>query len=581
MSTIKKVDEYILKNRIGKGSFGEVYYTEKQGSNLPYATKKMSREKVEEPNYLKYFINEITILKGLFHKNIVRIECLKKTSHNYYIIMEYYDGGTLKQNFVKYKYQHEKPFNEKIVQHIMRQLVDTVNFLHSKQIVHRDLKLENILLNYNTKEAKDNIDVLHSELKLIDFGTATHISNEGLITTAIGSPLNMDPIILKKYMNTSNDLIPYDEKIDIWSLGIMCYYLLTGEYPFKAGALPDLLNEIEKGFIKIPISLSAEAVSFLLNILEYSSQKRFTAQQLSIHPFLTKYIGDFTPIDLKSVSNYIQNENLCINIKNNDEIKSIINNCINPNNSSKNLFSIKNNSNTFYSSNLSGGFGGSAPLHKINNNINFQLEQNYNNTVVPNPKINELILGIMNDPVIKNQKNLQDSLLFIYGNNNRNQSCPENIFSKNINPEQPQHPNMFTNKTCFTPTKEIKSIQDMSYANNNNNNQYHHSISAKMCSNLPKENFNGNIRGGSAKNVNETPKSFNLLGNKEGYMSNKYNSFQPQNLNYNRSYQQNYVGEIRNTMMFNNNNSNYQFFQPSFNNYSLQPSHLNNNINFK
>ena len=97
----------------------------------------------------------------------------------------------------------------------MRQLVDTVNFLHSKQIVHRDLKLENILLNYNTKEAKDNIDVLHSELKLIDFGTATHISNEGLITTAIGSPLNMDPIILKKYMNTSNDLIPYDEKIDL------------------------------------------------------------------------------------------------------------------------------------------------------------------------------------------------------------------------------------------------------------------------------------------------------------------------------------------------------------------------------
>ena len=156
MSKIKKVDEYILKNRIGKGAFGEVFYTEKQGSNLPYATKKMSREKVEEPNYLKYFINEITILKGLFHKNI---------------------------------------------EHIMRQLVDTVNFLHSKQIVHRDLKLENILLNYSTKEAKDNIDVLHSELKLIDFGTATHISNEGLITTAIGSPLNMDPIILKKYMN--------------------------------------------------------------------------------------------------------------------------------------------------------------------------------------------------------------------------------------------------------------------------------------------------------------------------------------------------------------------------------------------
>jgi len=141
------------------------------------------------------------------------------------------------------------------------------------------------------------------------------------------------------------------------------------------------------------------------------------------------------------------------------------------------------------------------------------------------------------------------------------------FFSKNINPEQPQHPNMFTNKTCFTPTKEIKSIQDMPYTNNNNNNQYHHSISAEICSNLPKENFNGNIRGGSAKKVNETPKTFNLLGNKEGYISNKYNSFQPQNLNYNSSYQPNYSGEIRNNMMSNNNNnSNYQFFQPTFNN---------------
>ena len=86
----------------------------------------------------------------------------------------------------------------------------------------------------------------------------------------------MDPLILKKYLNTADSNVPYDEKIDIWSLGIMCYYLFTGDTPFKVKGLNELLNEIEKGYIKIPINISAEAISFLLNMLQYSSAKRFS-----------------------------------------------------------------------------------------------------------------------------------------------------------------------------------------------------------------------------------------------------------------------------------------------------------------
>ena len=119
-------DEYNLEKCIGKGTYGNVYYTTKKGSNIPYATKRMKRETVEDPSYLKYFINEITIPRQLFHKNIVKIEALKKTGKHYYIIMEYVNGGTLKDNFNKYKFKYGVNFPEKIIQHILRQLVEVV-----------------------------------------------------------------------------------------------------------------------------------------------------------------------------------------------------------------------------------------------------------------------------------------------------------------------------------------------------------------------------------------------------------------------------------------------------------------------
>jgi serine/threonine-protein kinase ULK/ATG1 len=120
MSKLIEVDEYHLEKLIGKGTYGDVYYTTKKGSNIPYATKRMKRENVENPNYIKYFINEISILKEIYHKNIVRLEALKKTSNNYYIIMDYCNGGTLRDNFNRYKMKYGSSFPEKIIQHIMR-----------------------------------------------------------------------------------------------------------------------------------------------------------------------------------------------------------------------------------------------------------------------------------------------------------------------------------------------------------------------------------------------------------------------------------------------------------------------------
>ena len=590
MSSNIKVDEYTLSKLLGKGSYGEVYYTTKEGSNMPYATKRMKREEVENPNYIKYFVNEISILKGLFHKNIVRIETLKKTWKHYYIIMEYYDGGTLKENLIKYKNKYKTPFPERIVQHLMRQLVEAVNFLHERQIVHRDLKLENVLLKYDTREAKDSLDILHSELKLIDFGTATHKSNESLITTVIGSPLTMDPIILKKYIHTLDSNVPYDEKIDIWSLGIMCYYLFTGEVPFKATDIGELVNEIEKGYIKIPINISAEAISFLLNMLQYSTVKRFTSENLLNHPFLQKYIGDFTYLDDKSFPNYTKNGYLYVNIKNNDEINSIINQTINQRQNNSQLSSISFNTNsTSFSRNFGfSTFGGSAPIFKGNmNNFSIQGKSNLYSSASQNPQISKLMIELMNDSKIKEQKELHNSLAFIYGVNDKiqNQTVPNMLIKTNNNKN-----NIISNNqhmsAVFQSNNNYKNQQEFGYINSKNaqkqniiinenskyiNNNYQNQTKNKnVQNNLEKESIQN-----QTKPISKVHNSFS----NNGFFSGKYNTVQPQSF-YNITGQSIYNNNSSSENIFNNNNGNYQYNDTNSINNSL-PIKTPKNNNFQ
>ena len=590
MSSNIKVDEYTLSKLLGKGSYGEVYYTTKEGSNMPYATKRMKREEVENPNYIKYFVNEISILKGLFHKNIVRIETLKKTWKHYYIIMEYYDGGTLKENLIKYKNKYKTPFPERIVQHLMRQLVEAVNFLHERQIVHRDLKLENVLLKYDTREAKDSLDILHSELKLIDFGTATHKSNESLITTVIGSPLTMDPIILKKYIHTLDSNVPYDEKIDIWSLGIMCYYLFTGEVPFKATDIGELVNEIEKGYIKIPINISAEAISFLLNMLQYSTVKRFTSENLLNHPFLQKYIGDFTYLDDKSFPNYTKNGYLYVNIKNNDEINSIINQTINQRQNNSQLSSISFNTNsTKFSKNFGfSTFGGSAPIFKGNmNNFSIQGKSNLYSSVSQNPQISKLMIELMNDSKIKEQKELHNSLAFIYGVNDKiqNQTVPNMLIKTNNNKN-----NIISNNqhmsAVFQSNNNYKNQQEFGYINSKNaqkqniiinenskyiNNNYQNQTKNKN----EQQNLEKESKQNQTKPISKVHNSFS----NNGFFSGKYNTVQPQSF-YNITGQSIYNNNSSSENIFNNNNGNYQYNDTNSINNSL-PIKTTKNNNFQ
>ena len=321
------LDEYTLTQFLGKGTFGEVYLTTKKDSNFLYATKRMSKEFVEDPKYLKYFNNEITILRKLHHKNIVRLEDLKKTANHYYVIMEYCNGGTLTECLEKYKSIYHNPFTEEIVQHIMRQIVSAINYIHDLRIIHRDLKLDNILVKFENETDKNQLNLLKSEVKIIDFGFAAYKTQTGLLQTAIGSPMNMDPLILKKF-NTGgigNKELGYDEKADIWSLGTLCYQMLIGHCAFDAYNMKELVSKVEEGTYKVPTNLSKEVVSFLNAMLQYNPEKRMKASELIKHAFLIKNISDFTRIDMNKVSKKVYGGELKINIRENNTIWSIFN----------------------------------------------------------------------------------------------------------------------------------------------------------------------------------------------------------------------------------------------------------------
>ena len=476
------LDDYILTKLLGKGTFGEVFLTTKKNSNLSYATKRMERDLAEHPQYCKYFVNEVSILRNVYHKNIVKIIDLKKTKNHYYIIMELCNGGSLKDNLEKYMKIHNKPFSEKVVQHIMRQIVSAINYLHGIKIVHRDLKLDNILVNYSSEEDKNNINLLNAEVKIVDFGFATHISNVSLLTSAVGSPFNMDPRILKKYSSNAKCPQGYDEKADVWSMGTLCYHLLIGENAFIANTVQELSSKIEEGNFKIPITLAKETISFLMDMLQYDPTKRSSASEISSHPFLIKYIGDFTYIDLRKVFHKINYDKLYLNIKNNKTICSVINEegVKQLNLSPTDLFPVETGSNYFNlkSTGLSVNainFLDSKGLSAINENDFNESKQNINKSTPilnnTNMKKDPVLNQLLNIQAPQKQKEILNSLIYINENstttkipksiqpNNNNQFYQNNAIEMNNQNQIKINDNIINSKPLMNPSGSNQTKQ--------------------------------------------------------------------------------------------------------------------------
>jgi len=296
---IQHVDDYLLIKSIGKGNFGEVFLTQKQGYPQYYATKKMERRKCEVPPLLNRLINEIRILTSVKHPNIVKYIDLKKTKNHWYVITEFISGGSLTDILHKYMAMYQRPFPEDIVQHIMRQIVSAVQYLHLNRIIHRDLKLDNILVNFASEYDKQIFNLKNCQVKIIDFGFAT-ILNSDKTNTVLGTPPNMDPKILEQ-ITTGIPTNGYTEKVDIWSLGTLCYEMIMGYSPFRATNMQELYQKVKKGNYILPSNLSEEIVSFINSMLQQDDEERADADELMNHKFLVNDVSTFHAVDVRSI----------------------------------------------------------------------------------------------------------------------------------------------------------------------------------------------------------------------------------------------------------------------------------------
>ncbi|ORE02854.1 Pkinase-domain-containing protein [Rhizopus microsporus var. microsporus] len=280
----KQIGSFRISKLLGVGAFSKVYVGHHQEKDQFYAVKTIQKGKVlNDPRVRSSIEREIGILKYINHPNIVHLEATMETEHIMCIVLEYVEGGELFDFVQKMHYQSrlsQQKVNESTIKHLFLQLVKAVKWLHEHHIVHRDLKLENILIH---REQDDQII-----LKITDFGLARVVDPESpLLTTRCGSEEYAAPEIVQSK--------GYDgRKTDVWALGIILYALLVGYLPFrydpgKQERVSQLFYRIVKAEVKWPTDelseISQEAKYVVSKILERDPDKRIHINDIEHLPW--------------------------------------------------------------------------------------------------------------------------------------------------------------------------------------------------------------------------------------------------------------------------------------------------------
>lgn len=276
-------DSIEISTQIGVGAYGSVFIGVDKNTKKEYAVKKIAKDLLLDPSVEKHINNEIYILRHLpKHQNIIEFSSVIETISNIYILFEYCNGGTLDKSLQCSLDRKEKPLSEEVVRYIIKCVASGLICLKEHNILHRDIKTENIILHYKNKEDLKNNNVLNAEIKIIDFGFARYLKSNEFAKSIIGTPLYMDPKILLSSKEEENKICQYDYKADIWSLGIVAYHLLMGVIPFNSDDYYGLIGSVTKRqfcFGK-KVTLSKEAIHFIDKILSLDSTKRFSAEEI-------------------------------------------------------------------------------------------------------------------------------------------------------------------------------------------------------------------------------------------------------------------------------------------------------------
>ena len=295
-----KFEKIISENEISK-----VYLASRIKDGIKCAIKQIDKSVLSDKRYKKYLNNEIFILRHINNEYTIKLYDMTSDLNYIYLVFEYCNGGDLQMCLKRQLELHKHSFSQEQVQHIMKQVISGFVYLHSSKILHRDIKLENILVQFPTEEDKNNLNILKAKIKITDFGFSRYLKGDNLAKSVLGSPNSMDPHILKKMARIDNDNdYAYDQKADIWSLGVITYELLIGCPPFEASSYEELLDKIEKGKYRIPhqVILSTEAISFLNGMLQYNPENRLDVTELSKQYFLTRNVSTFQKLQLEKAN---------------------------------------------------------------------------------------------------------------------------------------------------------------------------------------------------------------------------------------------------------------------------------------
>ena len=477
----KKIGDYILISKIGKGAFASVYGGINQKNGKIIAIKQIEMSKINKSKETYNNIrNEFFILSKINHNNIIKLIDYELTKNNIYFILDYCNGGNLSEYIKYYEKKEGKLLNENYIQKLLRQLIKGLEYMHNKNIIHRDLKLENILLNFNdikTSNLNEKIQkVDYSKvslndsftLKIADLGFSKNISKELYTHTFLGTPIIISPEVL---LGNDNER-KYNTKADLWSLGIITYQLLIGYPPFNSNeSIFNIFKKIKIGKYKIPtnIKISIEAISFINGLLQFYPEKRFNWEQIKSHPFIINNVENFHYINLKNME---YNENIVIDSKNCDNLLWI---------------NFEN---------------------KLNIGLD-KIDQNYLNETMKNDNINE---GNKENEKISDEDKI-------------NEEKKENLEYKNENLNNNKDKLNEGNKENEKKSDEDKKIDNEEKKNNLNNNKDKLNEENQEIEKKNEEEMNNEKKIKNLKDSLQNNLNINELNNNDNYEINNFSSF--------------------------------------------------------
>ncbi|XP_025787626.1 aurora kinase A [Puma concolor] len=255
------LEDFEIGRPLGKGKFGNVYLAREKQSKFILALKVLFKAQLEKAGVEHQLRREVEIQSHLRHPNILRLYGYFHDATRVYLILEYAPLGAVYRELQKLS-----KFDEQRTATYITELADALSYCHSKRVIHRDIKPENLLLGSA------------GELKIADFGWSVHAPSSRR-TTLCGTLDYLPPEMIEGRM--------HDEKVDLWSLGVLCYEFLVGKPPFEASTYQETYKRISRVEFTFPDFVPEGARDLISRLLKHNPSQRPTLKEVLEHPWVT------------------------------------------------------------------------------------------------------------------------------------------------------------------------------------------------------------------------------------------------------------------------------------------------------